>query len=77
MLISCDTYNEKGTASITKGISSLSQTDPTSQKAERSVGIAFMKHRNVSGVARIDQKSNIHKIMCNSASVLRLVNVQI
>lgn len=76
-LISCNTYNEKGTASITKGMSSLSQTDPTSQKVERSIGIALIKHRNISGVTRINQKSNIHKIMCNSASVLRLVNVQI
>ena len=65
-LISCNTYNEEGTASITKGVSSLSQTDPTSQKVERSIGTALIKHRNVSGVARIDQKSNIHKVMCNS-----------
>lgn len=67
LLMSCNTYNEKGTASITKGISSLRQIHWHSTQ----------NHRNVSEVTRTDQKSNIQKIMCNSGSVLRLVNAQI
>lgn len=51
--------------------------NPTSQNVERNTGTALIKHRNVSGVTRIDQKSSIHKITCNSDSGLRLGNVQI
>jgi len=67
-LISCNTYSEKGTTSITKEISSLSQTDPTNKKVEQCIGTALTKHRNVLQAAIIDQKSNIHKVTCSSDS---------
>lgn len=77
LLISCNTYNEKGTASITKG-TSWSQTDPTSQKGERFIGRALITQKWLrSGKNRPEKIQKIHKITCNSDSILRSVKVQI
>lgn len=77
LLISCNTYNKKGTASITKG-TSWSQTDPTSQKGERFIGRALITQKWLrSGKNRPEKIQKIHKITCNSDSILRSVKVQI